>query len=57
MDLSGKKFSDEQYNILRKEQEIYALSLLDKIQKHGKDSLCKSEKKFLTQYSQSSFLK
>lgn len=56
VDLSGKSVSDEDYNRIRKEQEDYAMQLLDKISRHGEKSLKKSEKAFLAAYGKSNFL-
>lgn len=55
-DLNGKSVSDEEYNRIRKEQEDYAMQLLDKISKHGEKCLKKSEKAFLSAYGKSNFL-
>lgn len=56
MDLSGKSFSDEEYNRIRREQEAYAMQLLQKVGKGGQDSLDADEKAFLDAYSQSNYL-
>lgn len=56
MDLSGKSMTDEEYNRIRRQQEAYAMRLLEKVGKHGKGSLDTDEKAFLEEYSRSNYI-
>ncbi|MCM1169235.1 MAG: hypothetical protein NC324_04790 [Bacteroides sp.] len=56
VDLSGKSVSDAEYNRIKRQQEAYAMQLLQKVGEHGKESLSKDERAFLEAYSRSSYL-
>ena len=48
--------TDEEYNRIRRQQEAYAMRLLEKVGKHGKGSLDTDEKAFLEEYSRSNYI-
>ncbi|MCM1531663.1 MAG: hypothetical protein NC048_03875 [Bacteroides sp.] len=56
VDLSGKAVSDAEYNRIKRQQEAYAMQLLQKVGEHGKEGLNKDERAFLEAYSRSSYL-
>ncbi len=54
---TGERLSDEDYNRLKRENEAYAMYLLQKISRKGEKSLSGTEKAFLDRYARSGYLR
>lgn len=55
IDLSGKSFSDAEYNRVCREQNNIAMKLLEKIDRKGMSSLNERERRFLEDFSRSNY--
>lgn len=54
-DLSGKTFSDAEYNRICREQNHIAMKLLEKINRKGMSGLSEKERQFLEDFSRSNY--
>lgn len=55
IDLSGKSFSDAEYNRICREQNHLAMKLLEKIDRKGMSGLSEKERQFLDDFSRSNY--